>query len=93
MARRSKPCLEAVERELVAAGASYRVVINKHAKVWVLHGGREHLYLCGLTTGHHNRAVENSRAGIRRLLRQLGLLAPKPAPGIGSPDHRKGARL
>lgn len=74
MSRSRRQCLEAVERELVAAGVSYRVVIGKHAKIWVFKDGKEHLYCCGLTTGHNNRAIENSKAGIRRLLRQLGLI-------------------
>jgi len=78
--RSSRACPGVVE-ELVAAGASYRVVVNKHIKFYVLHGGREHLYVCGGATGAGNRAVANTRAGIRRLLRQLGLIDCKPSRG------------
>lgn len=69
-----KACPGIVEEELEAAGASYRLVINKHYKFWVLHQGREYLYVYGGTTGTGNRAQANARAGIRRLLRQLGML-------------------
>lgn len=85
----TRSSLDAVEEKL-ATGASYRLVKNKHVKVWVLAGGKEHLYICSQNGQGRHRAIENSRAGIRRLLKQLGLLAPKPAPGINSPDHRKG---
>ena len=93
MSRSKRDCVSVVEEELVAAGASYRLVINKHYKFWVLSGGREHLYVCSGTAGAQCRAEKNTRAGIRRLLRQLGLIAPDHQPGISSPDQlRKGAR-
>lgn len=76
-----KACPGIVEEELIAAGASYRVVINKHYKFWVLHNGREHLYVCGGKTGTGNRAQANARAGIRRLLKQLGLLEKRAERG------------
>ena len=77
MSRSKRGCVSVVEDELVAAGASYRLVINKHYKFWVLVDGREHLYVCSQNGQGRHRAIENSRAGIRRLLKQLGLLAVK----------------
>ena len=92
MSRSKRGCLGIVEEELNAAGASYRLVINKHYKFWVLHEGREHLYVCSGTAGAEGRSEKNTRAGIRRLLKQLGLIAPGRQPGINSPNHsRKGA--
>ena len=79
--RSSRACPGIVEEELEAAGASYRVVVNKHYKFWVLHGGREHLFVCGGTTSGGRRAQENTRAGIRRLLRQLGIIAGRGGRG------------
>lgn len=69
--------IDAVEEELRAAGVTYRTVTRKHVKVWVSAGGREHLYVCSQNGEGRHRAIENSRAGIRRLLRQLGLLDSK----------------
>lgn len=77
MSRSKRGCLGVVEEELEAAGASYRVVINKHYKFWVLHEGREYLYVCSGTAGAEGRSEKNTRAGIRRLLKQLGLIAVK----------------
>lgn len=74
-------CIAVIEKELIAAGAQYRIEVKKHAKVWVSHGGKDHLYCCGITTGATNRSMENTRAGIRRLLRQLGLIASKSNRG------------
>lgn len=63
------------ERELQGAKATWRLVMNKHAKFYIIMpDGSEHLYCCGLTVNGGKRSVENTRAGIRRLLRQLGLL-------------------
>lgn len=76
-----KACPGIVEEELEAAGASYRLVINKHYKFYILHEGREHPYFCGGTTGSGNRAQANTRAGIRRLLKQLGLLVKSAERG------------
>ncbi len=70
-------CVFVVEQELKQAGAKYRLVKKEHAKFYVECGGREWPYFCGGTTGTHNRSIENSRAGIRRLLKQLGLIASK----------------
>lgn len=78
MTRRSdRTCPDIVEEELEAAGASYRLVINKHYKYWVLVEGKEHLYVCSGTAGANGRSMKNARAGIRRLLKQLGLIAVK----------------
>ena len=85
----ARSSLDVVEEELIAAGANYRLVKNKHVKVWVLADGREHLYVCSQNGQGRHRAIENSRAGIRRLLKQLGPLAPKPAPGINCPRSEK----
>lgn len=79
--RSSRACPGIVEEELERAGASYRVVVNKHYKFWVLHGGREHLFVCGGTMSGGRRAQENTRAGIRRLLRQLGIIAGRGERG------------
>ena len=77
MSRSKRGCVSVVEEELVAAGASYRLVINKHYKFWVLVEGKEHLYVCSGTAGANGRSMKNTRAGIRRLLKQLGLIAVK----------------
>ena len=77
MNRSKRGCVSVVEEELVAAGASYRLVINKHYKFWVLSEGREHLYVCSGTARANGRSMKNTRAGIRRLLKQLGLIAVK----------------
>jgi hypothetical protein len=74
-------CVDILKKELEAVGASYRIEVKKHAKVWINHNGKDHLYCCGITTGATNRSMENTRAGIRRLLRQLGLLASKQNRG------------
>lgn len=66
--------IDAVEEELRAAGVTYRKVTRKHVKVWIQAEGKEHVYVCSQNGRGHHRAIENSRAGIRRLLRQLGLL-------------------
>ena len=79
--RSRRTCPDTVEEELVAAGASYRLVISKHYKFWVLVDGREHLYVCSGTAGNNGRSQKNTRAGIRRLLKQLGLIAAGPERG------------
>ena len=76
MSRSKGECLWAVEEELAAAGASYRVVLGKSYKVWVFHRGEEHLYVCSRKSTNKGRAQQNSRAGIRRLLKQLGIIDP-----------------
>lgn len=64
--------LSLVREELEAAGVPYRVVKARHAKVWFEVGGREHCYVCTVNGKGRNRSRRNTRAGIRRLLRQLG---------------------
>ena len=68
--------LSVVLEELDAAGVPYRVVRKRHAKVWFTVDGVEHCYVCTVNGKGANRSRRNSRAGIRRLLRQLGALAP-----------------
>lgn len=66
--------LEVVRQELDAAGVPHRVVKRRHAKVWFTVNGAEHCYVCTVNGKGANRARRNTRAGIRRLLRQLGVL-------------------
>ncbi len=66
--------LAVVRRELDAAGVPYRVVKKRHAKVRFTVDGTEHCYVCTVNGKQVNRSRRNSRAGIRRLLRQLGAL-------------------
>lgn len=60
--------------ELVAVGLEYRVDQGKHYKVrfWAL--GRQYTYVVARSASDH-RAAQNVRTGIRRILRELGLLA------------------
>lgn len=74
--------MEAVCRELEAAGIPYRVVCQRHAKIWFTVGGREHCYVTTVNGKKANRAWRNCRADIRRLLRQLGALDPGGGAGI-----------
>lgn len=83
MPRRSRwPCVAAVEAELDRLGLPYRVEVGRHVKFYVRDpSGAEHHYSVGKTTSTTNRGEENSRAGIRRLVKQLGLVAPEGARG------------
>ena len=68
------PCLEAVTDELDAAGLSYRVEHGKHAKVRVETPLGQRTIVVGMTTGTFNRSIQNARAGVKRLLRELDAL-------------------
>lgn len=74
MARYKDSPLSIVVEELRAAGIEPRVDCKRHAKVWFTVDGRDHCYVTTVNGGGANRARRNTRAGIRRLLRQLGVL-------------------
>lgn len=70
-----------VTRELDAVGVAYTIEHGgRHAKVRFTVAGLAHLYVC---SGNANamRSKRNSRAGIRRMLRQLGVLDPEGSRG------------
>lgn len=73
MKRKDSP-LACAQEELEAAGVPYRVVVKRHAKVWFTVDGKEHCYVCTVNGKGANRARRNTRAGIRRMLRQLGVV-------------------
>ncbi len=70
-------CVSAVRTVLDSAGIQYRTEKRKHQKFYIQWGNREHVYTVGTTTGSSNRALENTKAGIKRLLRNIGALDPK----------------
>lgn len=83
------PCPENALRELEAAGIRNveRAVGGKHLQLrWQVIGGPLRMYVLPLTPGDH-RAVPNTRAGIRRRLREDGVLVEhvKPAPAESEP--------
>lgn len=63
----------AVLAELVSAGVEHRVDQGKHYKVRFWVGGRQYTYVVARTTSDH-RAILNARTGVRRILRDLGVL-------------------
>lgn len=70
-----------VKRELDAVGVAYTIEHGgRHAKVRFTVGAVTQLYVC---SGNANamRSKRNSRAGIRRMLRQLGVLDPEAPRG------------
>lgn len=73
--------LSVVLEELDDLRLPYRLIRNKHVKVWITVGEREHLFVCSQNGRGHHRAIENSRAQLRRLLRQLGALDGKANRG------------
>ena len=82
-------CLAAALRELEAAGirAVERANGGKHLQLrWRVNGGPQRLYVMPLTPGDH-RAAANARAGIRRLLREDGVLVD-PAKRDAAPAPR-----
>lgn len=64
--------LAIVMAELRAADIKFRVVRKRHAKVWFMWDGKPQCYVCTVNGKNGNRAQRNTRAGIRRMLRQLG---------------------
>lgn len=81
MVKGKDSALAVVQEELDAAGVPYRLERARHVKVWFTVAGKEHCYVCSANPVCHNRAQRNTRAGIRRMLRQLGALAPDPKRG------------
>lgn len=73
--------LAVVCQELTNAGIKFRVVRKRHAKVWFMWDGKPQCYVCTVNRKQANRARRNTRAGIRRLLRQLGALDEKGKRG------------
>lgn len=61
-----------VVAEIVAAGLEYQVDQGKHVKIRFYALGRRYTYTVPNTPGDH-RTILNCRAGIRRLIRELGL--------------------
>lgn len=81
MVRSKDNPLSVVREELRAAGVPFREEPGRHVKVWFTVAGKEHCYVCSANRVCHNRSMRNTRAGIRRMLRQLGALAPDPGRG------------
>ena len=76
------PCLEVALRVLEEAGIRNveQAIGGKHLQLrWQANGGRTRLYSLPLTPSDH-RAALNTRAGIRRLLREDGLLDEPAKP-------------
>jgi hypothetical protein len=61
-----------VVAELVAVGLKYEIEQGKHVKIRFFALGRRYTYTVPNTPGDH-RSMLNCRAGIRRLIRELGL--------------------
>ena len=78
MSHRAKnPCLEAALRELESAGVRdvEQACGGKRLQLrWRVNGGALRLYTLPATPGDH-RASANTRAGVRRMLREDGVLA------------------
>ena len=68
--------LNFVLRELDALGIAYTLDEGKHVKVRFCWAGHRMTYTCTRNPNPGKRAQENSRAGIRRLLKQCGALDP-----------------
>lgn len=70
-------CITAVASELKSAGVAYDLETGKnHPKFRFEHGGRRYTFVVPGSASDH-RSILNCRAGIRRLLRELGILASK----------------
>lgn len=64
----------AVLAELAAAGVEHRVDQGKHYKVRFWVAGRQYTYVVARTASDH-RAMKNAQMGVRRILRELGIIA------------------
>lgn len=70
-------CITAVTAELEAVGLDYQVERGKnHPKIRFQANGRSYTYVVPGSASDH-RSMMNCRSGIRRMLRELGLLASK----------------
>jgi hypothetical protein len=68
-------CIDAVIVELRAVGIDFEIVRGgKHVQVHWSSNGARRFYVVPATSSDW-RAVQNARAGIRRILRKEGLLA------------------
>ena len=74
MTHRSDTPVAVVLEELSSLGIEGQVIVGKHHKVRFFVEGRRRTYTVPKTTGDGRRTLKNCRAGIRRLLRQEGLL-------------------
>lgn len=63
----------AVIAELSAVGVEHRIDQGKHYKVRFWVKGHQYTYVVARTASDH-RALKNARTGVRRILRELGLL-------------------
>lgn len=68
--------IAAVLAELVSAGVEHRVDQGKHYKVRFWVDGHQYTYTVARSASDH-RAIQNCRTGVRRILRELGLLEGK----------------
>jgi len=66
----------AVIAELTAAGVEHRIDQGKHYKVRFWVNDRQYTYVVARTASDR-RAMQNARTGVRRILRNLGLLEGK----------------
>lgn len=66
-------CIDAVTAELDAAGIAYTTERGAHIKVRFSCNGQNRTYVCPNTHSDH-RSILNCRTGIRRILRELGVL-------------------
>ena len=74
MSRRNEQ-LEVVLAELRATGIEPEVRLRVHTQVrWCTHDGQQRMYVVASTAGG-GRGVANARAGVRRMLRQDGVLS------------------
>lgn len=74
MGSRRSETITVVKRELQAVGLEAVVEGRKHAKIRFYWRRQRYTYVVPRTTSDGGRAVKNCRAGIRRLLRQIGAL-------------------
>jgi hypothetical protein len=71
--RRATEFLEAATGLLDQAGINYAVEYGKHLKIRWIFDGHKRLYVMAISSGDIN-AIRNIRAGMRRQLRQDGVL-------------------
>jgi hypothetical protein len=89
------PCLEIAMRELEAAGIRgiEQSHGSKHLQLrWRINGGGLRLYSLPCPPSDF-RAADNTRAEVRRLLREDGVLVSEPKPKPVSPKPKKPDRV
>lgn len=74
MGRKRETPTGVVLEQLDALGIEYKVRSKNHSKVYFQANGRKLIYVVPITTSDGRRTLKNCRCGIRRLLRQEGLL-------------------